>query len=97
MIVLRCIQWTLVGIFLLVGIGSMPSVMGMYLLLMAIYVTPRKVVHAIFDDLYYRFLLAGALLFYWRYLPESDAYNAGRNLGELLQRLFFALENLQGG
>ena len=96
MVVLRCFQWILVGLLLFVGIGSMPSVMGMYLLLMAMYVTPRKALHAIFDDLYYRCLFAGALLFYWRYLPEFDIRNAGSNLGKFLERLFVTLENLVG-
>jgi len=86
-LLLRIIQGALLFFLLISGIGSMPSVMGMLFLMLAVLATPRKILDFFLEDWLIRCILIGALLYYWGTIPSEDASSAGRNMAQFLNSL----------
>jgi len=93
-LLLRIIQGALLFFLLISGIGSMPSVMGMLFLMLAVLATPRKILDFFLEDWLIRCILIGALLYYWGTIPSEDASSAGRTLHRQGSRFLSVLEKI---
>jgi len=70
---------------LFAGIGSMPSVLGMLFLMLAVFVAPRKILNWWMEDWWNRALSIAALLIYMGTIPAWDTHLAAGNIGKFVQ------------
>ena len=92
--VLRILQGIVVAFLVVAGIGSMPSVFGMMLLMMAVFVTPPKMRQWFLDDWIVRIIWGVDWIVYFSYLPQADVRTAGRNFGVFLIRIWEGMQSL---
>lgn len=96
MIILRILQGIYLAFLIVAGIGSMPSVFGMTLLMMAVFATPGKMRTWLLEDKVMRAIWSILLIFYFSYLPTEDVSMAGKNMGRFLLRLWETIQCLFG-
>ena len=97
--IVKVLLWVLqrgILIFLLIaGVGSMPSVMGMLFLMMAVYITPGQMRASLLEDKIMRIVWIAFLIFYFSYLPSADIETAGKNMGTFLYWIWKGLQMLR--
>ena len=95
-IMLRFLQGMLLAFLLFVGVGCMPSIMGMMVLMLAVLVTPRKMLDLVIGDWFTRCICILMLLYYFCTIPETDITASARNMADLLLRIWGAIGPLFG-
>lgn len=95
-VLFRVLQGILLAFLLFVGMGCMPSIMGMMVLMLAVLVTPRKMLDFMIGDWFSKCVWIFVLLYYLCAIPEADITASARNMANLFLRIWGAISPLLG-
>ena len=86
--VLGVIYWLLWLVSIIMGIGNMPSGFGACFLILAVLLTPQKVMDWFWESWQVRAVLIAGLLYYMGHcIPMEDIHRAAENFIRFLQHL----------
>ena len=82
------IYWLLWLVSIIMGIGNMPSGFGACFWILAVLLTPRKVMDWLWESWQVRAVFLAGLLYYMgHYIPLEDVHRAAENFCGFLERI----------